>query len=71
MKSNAVTYGIFSIAIFPVNVSWLYKLFKRYILLYRIGLFCQNMQNIFLQRDPLYAKKHRYIIAKQPNFGLA
>ena len=44
MKSNA--YLRFSIAIFPVNVSWQYKLFKRY----RFGVFTKT-EHIFAQDD--------------------
>jgi hypothetical protein len=44
MKSNA--YLRFSIAIFPVNVSWQYKLFKRY----RFGVFTKT-EHIFAHDD--------------------
>ena len=45
MKNNA--YLWFSIAFFPVNVSWQYKLFKRY----RFGVFNMKTEHIFAQDD--------------------
>jgi hypothetical protein len=69
MKSNA--YLGFSIAIFPVNVSWQYKLFKRY----RFD-FLAKTKYIFALEDfskttqgPLHEETW-YIIAKQLHFGL-
>jgi hypothetical protein len=69
MKTNA--YLRFSIAIFPVNVSWQYKLFKRY----RFGVFTKTEhifeQDNFSKRSTVqYTKKHWYIIAKQLDLGL-
>jgi hypothetical protein len=69
MKSNA--YLGFSIAIFPVNVFWQYKLFKRY----RFG-FSAKTKYIFAREDfskTMYGPLHeetRYIIAKHLHFGL-
>jgi hypothetical protein len=63
MESNV--YLRFSIAIFPVNVSWQYKLFKRYRLGFLAKHFCTGR---FLEDEvgPITRRNMIYIIAKIP-----
>jgi hypothetical protein len=70
MKSNS--YLGFSIAIFPVNIFWQYKLFKRF----RFD-FLAKTKYLFAREDfsktrkgPLNEETWLYIIAKQLHFGL-